>query len=230
MSEITMTEMERLDRKLAANQGRPNRLKMNPEYQGMTLDKIAERDAENFALVMKACKRYRAKDRQEAKIFFVEAYRTALSKLGVKAIDRLRDQIKAGKTRINTAYFEKLCNKQAEEKGIICQHRPYSLAGQMQKALENAKVQGSAARAAGELEAAKEYDEQCQRLVQAIQNLHNAQHDFRRTGLYIYYQDEIAYFVSDPIIQQATAQGGIILPGRKDIFIWTNVPMESAPS
>jgi len=228
MSAITETMMERLEKELAYH-GKPDRLKMNPDYQEMTLDQIMERDAENFRLVMKACKRYRAATMMEAKVFFVEAYRTALSKLGVTAIDKLRRAIKEDPARAQrqVEFYQKLCAKQEAEKGIVCQHREYDLEHRMRRALHNAQVQGSAARARGELDQAREYDEQCQRLLDAIRNLHNAQHDFRRTGLYIYYQDEIAYFVGDPIIQQARSQGGLILPGRREIHIWTNVPMEN---
>lgn len=231
MSKVIQLEMERLDRELAYK-GKPDRLKMAPGMQDLTLDQVMERDADNFNLIMKACNRYRAPNPTEAKVFFVEAYRTGLSKLGVTAIDKLRDAIKAGggRKKINTSFYEKLCIKQENDKGIICQHRKYNLIEQMQTALETARLHASSARAQGLHEQEKEYDNQSERILLAIKNLHNAQHDFRRTGLYIYYQDEIAYFIGDPIIQDASAQGGLLLPGRKEIFVWTNVPMEAPTS
>jgi hypothetical protein len=231
MTTFEETEVERLDRELAYK-GKPDRLKMAPGIQDLTLDQVMERDADNFNLVMKECKRYRAKNEQEASLFFVEAYRTGLSKLGVTAIDKLRDAIKAsgGRKQVNTAFYEKLCAKQEADKGIICQRRKYNLTEQMQRALEDTRLRESAASAAGMRTEAKQFAEQCERILLAIKNLHNAQHDFRRTGLYIYYQDEIAYFVGEPIIQNASAQGGVIIPGRKEIFVWTNVPMDASPS
>ena len=45
-----------------------------------------------------------------------------------------------------------------------------------------------------------------------------------RSGLYMYKANEIAYFISNPILRNEHRRGGIILPGRKSFIVLTNVP------
>ena len=70
--------------------------------------------------------------------------------------------------------------------------------------------------------AARRVDRQMKEKGVKVESRHYGGDDFHRSGIYIYYENEIAYFISDPMY--ATKRSGrLILPGSdKQLFVMTN--------
>lgn len=72
--------------------------------------------------------------------------------------------------------------------------------------------------------AAKRVDKQMKEKGVKVENRNYSGNDFTRSGIYVYYENEIAFFISHPMHAKKRA-GNLILPGQtaeKELFCMTN--------
>ena len=96
-----------------------------------------------------------------------------------------------------------------KQKGVKVERRSYGDQNQIQMLNASAK----ALEQAGDEKTAKTYREQAAQMVK----------DSFKSGWYIYYENEIAYFISDPMYAQRRRVHLILSgPEHKELFVMTN--------
>lgn len=183
-----------------------------------TLDELDEMNRENFQAIMKTIRPKVFSDPEAAVHFVGEALDAICQKFGIMVLKKLRRAVDRAPTlrqklRLleKTSFYERQMNKELNMKGVVMIPQSYH---QQERFLA----------AKREAELAQD-GKQVERLERALRDLHNAEHDMRRSGLYFYYHNEVAYFISNPVIRTRMTPGGIVIAGQKNYEVYTNAPV-----
>lgn len=183
-----------------------------------TLDELDDMNRENFEQIMKGIQP-KVFGSPEAALHFVgEAIDAICQKFGIDVLKRFKATVDRVPTlrqkRLlleKTSFYERQMNKELNMKGVVMMPQNYH----QQERFLHAKR---------EAELAQDGD-QVERLEMALRDLHRAEHDMRRSGLYFYYKNEVAYFISNPVIRSRMTEGGILIAGQKHYEVYTNAPV-----
>lgn len=185
-----------------------DKLTDHPDLQDKTLDELAEINRENFDLIMKQCRMYKFPTAKHAMFLMGQATNKALLKLGVKGLNMMATA--RNPRAVNTHLMGEIVERQMREKNVFVQHQKYDIEEQMRRSMQGMEAAGD--------------EDGAEHVESSIKLLHNKEHDFRRTGMYFYHGNEIAYFISDPIKRDAMTEGGITIVGQYSFEVYTNVP------
>jgi len=190
---------------------------LGPEVQDMTLDELEAHNRDNFEQILKQCRVREFQNPVQALHFVGEAMDAIMQKFGIDVLKKFKATVDRAPTlkqkrRLleKTAFYEGLMKKQGELKGVKVLNQNYHQQERFLAAKREAELAGDGG--------------QVERLESALKNLHNAEHDMRRSGLYFYYKNEIAYFISNPVIRTKMTEGGIVIAGQKSYEVYTNAP------
>jgi hypothetical protein len=201
----------------------------------MTLDEIRARCIDNFWLLAREFKDYIYDTPQHAIFFVSECQVKAMAKLGVKNMaiyeQAVRQDHSLAKDEVRQRFYAKRLDDEMKRRGVKIEHLQYGQA--YRSMMKQAKL-------------LEQHNEDAQ--ADFLRNMAATEPDQRpedwvRTGCYIwkgqyveaengsenipFIYDEIAYFISDPIVLDASklATVTIVLPGQNKYMVRTNVPM-----
>lgn len=201
----------------------------------MTLEEIRARCVDNFWLLSKGFKDYMFNSDRHAIFFVSECQAKAMAKLGVKAMALYEQQCRRDppivKDPVKQKFYIKRLDDDMVRHGVKVEHLVYGAS--YRSMIREAQI-------------LEEHNEDGQ--ADFLRNLAATEpdqtpEDWVRSGCYIwkgqyaetengrdnasFIYDEIAYFISDPIVVDATklVTVTIVVPGRKKYMVRTNVPM-----
>ena len=181
---------------------------VNDLTENLTLDEIKFRDEDNLKLLLQSARPVKFESEDQCRFWIGETLRKILAKMGCS----LAYPYPVGNNKAQKKAEEKAAarlERQMKEKGVKVEFRTYGDADTIRMTLAAANKMEED----GDNDTARHLRTQAEQMTK----------ESFKSGWYIYYENEIAYFISQPMHAQKSS-GHLMLPGKEDkeLFVMTN--------